>query len=452
MKNITLQQVISAVNGTFRGDEALLSRTVSDVSIDSRTITENALFVAIKGDRFDGHSFISDVLAKGALAAISSQPMDGNIILVEDTLEAYQKLAAYYRSLFDIPFVGITGSVGKTTTKELVSTVLSQRFNTHKNVGNLNNQTGVPQTLFKLEEKHEAAVIEMGTNHFGEIDSLAKMVQPNICIITNIGESHIEFLGSKEGILKAKSEMFAHRKPNGKIIVNGNDPLLRTLIGKYPELITYGIGSECDVYATDLKENALEGTHFTAHFNGTTADLFVPAPGEYMVQNALCALAAGLSLGMDIQAIKEGIAAFQPTAGRMHIIKKQDLTIINDAYNANPTSMSASIKTVCALDGRSVLILGDMFELGEKELDYHRQMGEFAAAQKADLLLCVGKLTFEMYMGAMAKGCRTMYFANKDILLRELPELLEDGDTVLIKASHSMRLDEVAAWLDENFE
>lgn len=452
MKNITLQQVISAVNGTFSGDQALLERVITDVSIDSRTITENALFIAIKGERFDGHAFIPDVLAKGALAAISSQAMEGNVILVSDTLEAYQKLAAYYRSLFDIPFVGITGSVGKTTTKELVSTVLSQQFNTHKNVGNLNNQTGVPQTLFKLDEKHKAAVIEMGTNHFGEIDSLAKMVQPNICIITNIGESHIEFLGSKEGILKAKSEMFAHRKPNGKIIVNGNDPLLRTLIGKYPELITYGIGPECDVYATDLKENALEGTAFTAHFNGQTAELFIPAPGEYMVQNALCALAAGLSLGMDISSIKEGIAAFRPTAGRMHIIKKQDLTIINDAYNANPTSMSASIKTVCALDGRSVLILGDMFELGEKELDYHRQMGEFAAAQKADLLLCVGKLSFEMYMGAMAKGCRAMYFANKDILLRELPELLEDGDTVLIKASHSMRLDEVAAWMDENFE
>lgn len=452
MKSITLQQVINAVNGTFMGDPALLEREITDVSIDSRTIKNNALFVAIKGDRFDGHTFIPDVLTKGALAAISSQPAEGNIILVSDTLEAYQKLAAFYRSLYDIPFIGITGSVGKTTTKELVSTVLSQRFNTHKNIGNLNNQTGVPQTLFKLEESHETAVIEMGTNHFGEIDSLAKMVQPNICIITNIGESHIEFLGSKEGILKAKSEMFTHRKPDSKIIVNGNDPLLRTLIGKYPELITYGIGPECDIYATDLKENALEGTHFTAHFIGQTAEIFVPAPGEYMVQNALCALATGLSLGMDIQAIKDGIASFQPTAGRMHIIRKQDLTIINDAYNANPTSMSASIKTVCGLDGRSVLILGDMFELGEKELEYHKQMGEFAAAQKADLLLCVGKLSFEMYMGAISKGCRAMYFANKDILLRELPELLEDGDTILIKASHSMHLDEVAKWLDENFE
>ena len=389
---------------------------------------------------------------KGALAAISSQQMDGNIILVEDTLAAYQNLAAYYRSLFDIPFVGITGSVGKTTTKELVSSVLAQKFNTHKNVGNLNNQTGVPQTLFKLNEEHEAAVIEMGTNHFGEIDSLARMACPDLCIITNIGEAHIEFLGSKEGILKAKSEMFAHRRPNGRIIVNGNDPLLRTLIGKYDNLITYGIGDNCDIYATDLKENALEGTRFTAHFNGKTAEMFVPAPGEYMVQNALCALAVGLSLGMEADSIAKGIAAFQPTSGRMHVIRKENLTIINDAYNANPTSMSASIKTVCGLDGRSVLILGDMGELGEKQLDYHRQMGEFAAQQKADLLLCVGKLSFEMYMGAIAKGCRAMYFANKDILLRELPELLEDGDTILIKASHSMHLEEVAAWLDENYD
>jgi len=451
MKKITLREIITAVDGSFSGDDALLNREIADVSIDSRTIAQNALFVAIKGGRFDGHSFIPDVLEKGAAAAISSQKMDGNIILVEDTLAAYQKLAAYYRNLFDIPFVGITGSVGKTTTKELVSTVLSQHFRTHKNVGNLNNQTGVPQTIFKLNDEHEAAVIEMGTNHFGEIDSLARMVQPDICVITNIGESHIEFLGSKEGILKAKSEMFAHRRPNGKIIVNGNDPLLRTLIGKYDDLITYGIGSECDIYATDLQENALEGTHFTAHFSGTKAEMFIPAPGEYMVQNALCALAIGISLGMDIKSIADGLSAFQPPSGRMHIIKKENFTIINDAYNANPTSMAASIKTVCTLDGRSVLILGDMYELGKNELDYHKQIGEFAAGQKADLLLCVGKMSFEMYMGAMSKGCRAMYFANKDVLLRELPELLEDGDTILIKASHGMHLEEIAAWLDENF-
>lgn len=452
MKSFTLQDVLNAVKGTFAGDPALLNETVKSVSIDSRTIEQGALFVAIKGDRFDGHSFIPDVLGKGALAAISEQPMEGSVILVKDTLEAYQDLAAYYRSLFEIPFVGITGSVGKTTTKELFSTVLSQHFNTHKNTGNLNNQTGVPQTLFRLEETHQAAVIEMGTNHFGEIDRLARMVRPDLCVMTNIGESHIEFLGSREGILKAKSEMFVHMKKGGSIIVNGDDPLLRTLIGKHDNLITYGLGDNCDFYATDLKEDGLAGTSFTAHHKGEELELYLPAPGKYMVQNALCAMAVGTVLGMSKDEIRKGIAAFSPTAGRMHVIRKDSLTIINDAYNANPTSMSASIETACKADGRTVLILGDMYELGSKELDYHRQMGECAAQNKADLLLCVGKLSFEMYMGATAKGCPAIYFGNKEVLLRELPELLEEGDTVLIKASHGMHLEEVAKWLEENYE
>ena len=452
MKNFTLQDAVNAVKGTYTGDPALLKETVKSVSIDSRTIEPGALFVAIKGERFDGHSFIPDVLKKGALAVISQQPAEGSVILVEDTLEAYQALAAYYRSLFEIPFVGITGSVGKTTTKELVSTVLSKHFNTHKNMGNLNNQTGVPQTLFRLEESHEAAVIEMGTNHFGEIDRLAKMVQPNLCVMTNIGESHIEFLGSKEGILKAKSEMFAHMREGGSIIVNGDDPLLRTLIGKHQNLVTYGLGDNCDFYATDLKEDGLTGTTFTAHHGEEKIELYLPAPGRYMVQNALCAMAVGHTLGMSHEEIRKGIADFLPTSGRMHVIKKDSLTIINDAYNANPTSMAASIETACKTEGRTVLILGDMFELGANERDYHRQMGELAASHKADLLLCVGKLSFEMYMGATAKGCRSMYFGNKDVLLRELPELLEDGDTVLIKASHGMHLEEVADWLEKNYE
>lgn len=451
MKTFTLQDAVTAVNGTFLGESSLLDRPILEISIDSRTIVKDSLFCAIKGERFDGHNFIPDVLQKGALAAISEKPMDGNILLVKDTLSAYQALAAYYRSLFSVPFIGITGSVGKTTTKELVASVLSKHFCTHKNIGNLNNQTGVPQTLFRMDETHEAAVIEMGTNHFGEIDRLAHMVQPNICVITNIGESHIEFLGSKEGILKAKSEMFAHMRPDGKIIVNGDDPLLRTLIGKHENLVTYGLGESCDFRATDIREDGFNGTSFTARYHGETLALYIPAPGQYMVQNSLCALAIGITLGMTPEEIRRGLAAFSPTAGRMHILKKDSLTILNDAYNANPTSMSASIETACKASGRTVLILGDMFELGKNEADYHRQIGEFAASQKADLLLCVGKLSFEMYMGASAKGCRSMYFANKNILLRELPELLEDGDTVLVKASHGMHLEEIVEWLDQNY-
>lgn len=454
MKPITLNFVLQSVGGSFSGDPSLLKKTIRALSIDSRSIGPGELFVPIVGERFDGHDFLDEAYQKGALAALSNRMADTRLplILVEDTTRAFQRLAQAYRDCFPgVPFVGVTGSVGKTTTKELIYSVLSTRYLTLKNKGNLNNQTGVPLTLFALEDTHEAAVIEMGMNHFGEIDALARIVKPDICVLTNIGDCHIEFLGSREGILKAKSEMFAYMNPEGHILVNGDDTLLYPLKRRYERVLTYGIDPKNDIWASDIQDLGLMGSQFTAHFEGRTLSLFVPAPGLYMIRNALCALATGRLLGVDAESIRQGLRAFVSTAGRMHILRARTLTVLNDAYNANPTSMAASIDVATAVEGRSVLILGDMFELGKEEHLYHYETGSYAVQKGAALILCVGKLSHSIFAGVQDAGGAALHFEGLAALREALPDLLLPGDTVLVKASNSMKLGSVVDFIMKNF-
>ncbi len=447
-----LRQALLACGGRFYGDEALLEREVPDITIDSRAVRPGFLFVPIKGDRFDGHDFITAARKSGALCCLSERPLDsGPFILVDSSLAAFQSIAEYYRSLFAIPVVGITGSVGKTTTKELIAGVLEQKYSILKNEGNLNNQTGVPITVLRMEPRHEAAVIEMGTNHFGEIRNLSRIARPRVCVLTNIGEAHLEFLGSKEGILAAKSEMLEYMEPGGAVVINGDDEYLATLTDKYPGAVTYGLGENNRVRAKDTHDLGLEGTRFTACFDGTQMRLHVPSPGAHMVLNSLAALAVGRLLGVGEEQIKQGVESFAPAAGRMSVIDTGNIKIINDAYNANPTSMAASICVAAKAGGRSVCILGDMFELGENEREYHRETGRKAAEEGVDLIVCAGELSRHTYEGAKERGANAPHFPDKESMLKALPDIIKKGDTVLVKASHGMRLETVAEWLIENY-
>ena len=445
MKSITINEIINAANGEFFGDNALLSHEIKGVVIDNRKVSKDYLFIPIIGERFDGHDFITSAFENGAALSLSSKKLktDKPYILVKDTLAAFQAIAGYYKSLFNVKTIGITGSVGKTTTKEMIASVLSECFDVLKSEGNLNNQSGVPQTLLRLEEKNEAAIVEMGTNHFGEIESLAKMVRPDFCFMTNIGDSHIEYLGSREGILKAKSEMLPYMSDNGKVFINGDDILLKTLKDKRDDCISYGISEENDFYAKDIKSLGLDGSEFTVCYAEKEIKCFVPSPGLHMVQNAVGAFALGITLGMNEQTIKNGIAKYEPISGRMCIEHAGSLTILNDVYNANPSSVKASINVMTNAQTRKVCILGDMLELGENSPAYHSEIGKYAAEKEMDVLVAVGKLSENTALSAIRSGIKTFYYETKEDLINMLPKVIKRTDTVLVKASRGMQLEKV---------
>lgn len=448
MKEFLLSQAVEAVHGTYCGDADALSKSVRGVVIDNRRVEAGFLFVPIKGERFDGHSFIPAAYEAGALACITERKLETKrpYILVEDSLLAFQNLAEFYKGLFDVKTIGITGSVGKTTTKELVSSVLSQKYDVLKSEGNLNNQTGVPLTVFRLGEHHEVAVVEMGTNHFGEIRNLAKIARPDFCFLTNIGEAHIEHLGSKEGILEAKSEMLEYMQKDGRVFVNGDDPYLRTLRDTRTDVTAFGIGVQNDIYAGEVQSRGLHGTDFVIHTADVEFPVHVPSPGGHMVYNALAAAAAGLALGMTPEEIKTGLAEYKTIAGRMCIETKNGVTVLNDVYNANPGSMRAALDVLAYAEGGKVCVLGDMLELGGRAGQYHRELGAYAA-QKADRVLCVGTLAEQIYAGAKEAGAETFYFPTQEELLEKIRQLVRKGDAVLVKASRGMKLEKTVEFL-----
>ncbi len=416
---------------------------VRSVTIDSRKVQPGFIYVAIKGERFDGHDFIPQSYENGAICCVTDRDLDTDkpYIKVSDTLAALRDLAEFFRGIFDIPVVAVTGSVGKTTTKELISGVLSVKYNVHKTQGNFNNQTGVPQTVFGLNEDHTAAVIELGTNHFGEIAAIAKVARPDICVFTNIGEAHIEHLGSRDGILKAKSEMIEFMNKDGYIIANGDDDKLITLKDSYDNVVTYGIDEHNDYYAKDIISHGLLGTEFTCVYPKGELKLGIHVPGRHMVYNALCAVAVGDALGMNAFELMRGVNGYVSTSGRMEIRPQGEYTVIADAYNASPTSMRSAVDVLKLAEGRKVAILGDMFELGENEAELHRQTGAYAKDNGVDFIICVGALSKNTYEGA--EGMERQYFDDVEELIKALPELLKAGDNVLVKASHGMNLERV---------
>ena len=464
MKNMTLTNIARACNGRLlypaeNSRKETEHAEAAGVVIDSRKAGENFIFVATKGERVDGHQFIPDVFAKGALGVVCEkepESLPGPCIVVEDSFEALKQIGEFYRQQLPVKVVGITGSVGKTSTKEFVAAVLSMKYKVHKTLGNYNNEVGVPLTVLSMPEDTEVAVLEMGINHFGEMHNLSRIARPDICIMTNIGQCHLEFLGSREGILKAKSEMFDFMKEDGSVCINGDDDMLASIKevkGKKP--VTFGLSEQCRVYATDIKGKGLFGSEAMIHGNGESFAVQIPLPGEHMVYNALAAAAAGQLLGLTPEEIRDGIAAVESVSGRSHIVKLPDKVLIDDCYNANPVSMEAAIDLLLQADGRRVAVMGDMFELGEQEKEMHARVGKYAADKGVECIICAGKLARCIYEGAReAAGERKdgpaaeiFYFEDRESLLEGINQILKPGDTILIKASHGMGFEKVVEQL-----
>lgn len=445
MNNISSLQAAEFACGELRGFDG----TIRHITTDSRTITKDCLFVALRGDRFDGHGFIEQAWEKGACTVMSEQmhnPPEGKgIIFVDNTRKALLNLAGGYRRMFDITLTNVTGSVGKTTTKDMIADVLSRKYSTLKTGGNYNNDIGVPITLFALDNTYETAVIEIGMNHFGEIDALAEVCAPDIGVITNIGVSHIENLGSREGILQAKCEMLPYIKKGGFAVLNGDDDMLKRLYGnaeKYglpPEvnIIWYGIGENNDIWADNIVSLGLNGTKCNIHTPIGNIDVYISVAGEHMVLNALAAAAVGFIRGLDSVMIKDGIENFRPTGKRMEIFElNSGVKIIDDSYNANPVSMKAAIDVLASCEGTKIAIVGDMGELGKHGIEMHAEIGRYLAKKNIDGVIGIGVLSENICKEAEINGITFVrHFDTVQDLLKE--DFVPIG-TILVKASHAM--------------
>ena len=393
------------------------------VSIDSREELLGKFFIPLKGQNHDGHDFLKEAYNKGAIL-FSEKEIDLPHIRVNSTYEALKSLAKYYLSLFSIPVVGITGSVGKTTTKDIIASVLDKKFNTVKTEGNFNNEIGLPLTIFKVTEETEVLVLEMGMNQLGEIHRLADIARPSITIITNIGEAHIEFLGSKENIKKAKMEILDFSPEH--IILNGDDEMLQNIEGA-----NYYYFKD----ASNINHKGLLGTTFTLNLEGESFEATIPIPGDYMISNSIVAAKVGFLLGLTPHEIQLGIKDFKSSNNRMKIEKVRNLNIINDTYNASPSSMKAVIELLSIQEGERILILGDMFELGEFAETYHKEVGEFAL-NKVDKIYSIG---------TMAKNYGGIHFETREEFLSsdEFENLKNLEATVLFKASRGMMFEQI---------
>lgn len=451
MKSFTIRQLVKAVGGNYFGDEAALDREIQFVTSDSREAAPGALFVAFVGARTDGHRYMTRCLKDGAVCCLSErEPAEDErpCVQVPSTLRAMGALAAWHRSRFHIPVIGITGSVGKTTTKEMVASVLSERFNTHKTQKNFNNELGVPQTLLRLDDANEVSVVEMGISDFGEMRRLTAMVHPTIAVMSVIGDSHLEFLHDHAGVLRAKGEIFESMGPDDLAILNGDDETLRAY---YPPTrrLTYGLQDGNDFVAANVENLGAQGVRCTIRHAGGEFDVHIPAYGVHMVYAALAGAAVGHSLGMTDEEIARGIAHYQTVGDRARVLHTPKLTIVSDCYNANPSSTAAAIESLRLLDGRKVCVLGDMLELGENTAALHRQVGERAAQAGVELVLCTGELSRSICEGARSAGGTALWFPDKDALISALPETIRMGDCILVKASHSMAFEDVTKALLE---
>lgn len=438
---LTLRALAAAAGGELRGDPEAWNVPVRNVVIDNREVEPGSLFVAVRGERFDGHDFAQGAAQAGAAGAVLSKEMDIGIpyVLVPDTVHALQAAARIHHDFYAPRTVAVTGSAGKTTTKEMISCVLSRQWTTASTKGNLNNQTGVPLTLFTIGPETEAAVVEMGMNHAGEIDRIAYAANPDVGIITNVGTAHIEYLGSREGILAAKCELLPHVAPDGRIFVNGDDDLLRTVSD--PRVRTFGLDEACDVRAADIRSSGLEGTTFTLVWDGGQVEIRIPAPGDYMVYSALAAAACGLHYGMDPGDIAEGVFAYRPAGSRMRVLEGT-YTVIDDTYNANPPAMVAALDVLAKAPGERVAILGEMRELGEQSAALHQEVLSYAATLPLRRILTVG----EAY-GNSNGDERIAHFATQDALLAVLGEFVQPGDTILVKGSRGVRMEQTVECL-----
>lgn len=456
MEAVTLAQICEAVGGTLFGG-ASPATPVTTVCYDTRELQEGDVFLPLVGERVDGHAFLDQALEKGAAAAFTAHRPERLLpgkgyILVEDTGAVPAALAAWYRDKFTIPFVSVTGSVGKTTTKDMVSAVLSEKFSVHKTPGNHNNTLGVPMALLDLTHDDQASVIEMGMNHAGEIDQISSLVKPDIAIITNIGDAHIENLGSREDILAAKAEVFAHMPPDGVAVLNGDDELLMTLKGKIKQhIVTCGASPYNDYYVSDLdRDLATDDLHCILHTPRDTVELTIPAVGDYMIYPVLMAAAVGERLGMTAEEIARGVLRYAPTKMRMNVVDRgAQVRILDDSYNANPQSMRAGLQTLAATQRDfKIAILGDMLELGPLGPGMHAMIGQLIAENHINCLVAIGELAHHTAKAAEdAQVPQVYWFETKEEALPTIAKLVEPGSAILVKASRRMAFEEIVQYL-----
>lgn len=421
---------------------------ITGVVTDSRKVEPGNLFVAIKGEKVDGHDYLAEVFSKGATAALVDHVPEGTkgtCIVAKNTIKGLQDIAEWYRRSLDVKVIGVTGSVGKTSTKEIIASVLVEGFRVQKTIGNYNNEIGLPLTILGLEPTTQIAVLEMGISDFGEMRVLSKVARPDICVITNIGQCHLEFLHDRDGVLKAKSEIFEYMAADGKVYLNGDDDKLRTIKdvnGKKP--VFFGLKDNNLIYPKSVKSMGLNGTKMNIRYKYKEFSAEIHMIGEHMVTNAMVAAAIGLDMGLPEDKVKRGLRDAKTIEGRCNLIKFNDAYIIDDCYNASPASMKAAIDILQSGVGRNVAILGDMFELGADSPKLHAEVGEYAACSTIDKLICVGENSKYMYAAAMKnKGSKlgVAYYATLDDLLTHLTNEVKPEDNILVKSSHGMEFD-----------
>ncbi len=456
MRDFTVREIADITGGILlSGDE---STVITNIQYDSRQVGKGTLFVPIKGANTDPHRFIGDCFDKGAAAALTEQDTSMGpgrpCIKVSDTRLALQQIAAFYRSSMDLHLVGVTGSVGKTSTKEMIAAALSDGLDVMKTQGNRNSQIGLPMTMFEIEPHHQAAVIEMGMSEFGEMDRLCDVARPDIAVMTNIGTAHIENLHTRENIMSEKFRITKHFDSTGVLILNGDDPLLSTLKGKCPfRTLSFGMDPDNDYYAEDVRTEGFS-TRFVCCSKDGRRELCIPALGVHSIMNALAAYAVGKVLGLDDESISRGLLNYRNAPMRQQIIGCGGMTIIDDSYNASPEAAKASLKVLAEVSkGRSIAVLADMLELGDAAADEHYGVGKKLAELGIDILIAVGPLSRSTAKGASENGCASVFCADTNPeALEKLLELLRPGDTLLVKGSRGMHTDEIVKGLCEKFK
>lgn len=447
MEKLSLKKIAEVIGAEYEGD-----LSIDTICTDTRKISKGCLFIAFEGEKFDAHTFVGEAEKLGAAAVVCHKKVDCNIpvLYVKNTRTAFLDIAGYYRSLFDIRLVGITGSVGKTTTKEFVALAMGAGYKTLKTEGNFNNDIGMPTTLLRLDSSYEAAVIEMGMNHFGEIHNLTLRSKPTMAIITNIGVSHIEYLGSRDGILKAKLEILDGMESGAPLLLNLNDDKLATAKIEGRKVYYFAIENEkADFNAHSIAESEMS-TSFKLTYNSREFDITIPTVGKHNVLNAAAAFAAGVLNDIEPEKVCTALGEYVPSGMRQKIVKLSDFTVIEDCYNASPDSMKASIGTLKSLEAKKrIAVLGDMLELGDYSEKMHREIGKFCADNGIDVLFGFGEVSRFYTEEASKGGVKAKAFTDREELLENILEELKSGTAILFKGSHAMRLDKTIQSLYE---
>ncbi|MCR5417239.1 MAG: UDP-N-acetylmuramoyl-tripeptide--D-alanyl-D-alanine ligase [Pseudobutyrivibrio sp.] len=444
MKNMTIERIAQVTGGQLCNPNncEISTKEIAGVINDNRKVEKDFLFVPMVGARVDGHDFIEDAFSKGALATLSEKDLDnvsGPYIKVEDTKVALKQIATAYRMELSIPVIGVIGSVGKTSTKEMLASVLSTRFNVLKTDGNFNNEIGLPLTICRITDEHQVAVVEMGISDFGEMHRLGDIAKPNYVVMTNIGQCHLEFLKDRDGILRAKTEVFEHMPEDGIVFLNGDDDKLSIADTLGLKKIFYGLNGE-EVSATNVEADGIVGSKATFTAYGESFNVEIPLPGEHNIMNALAATAVGIQMGLSKLDVVRGLKNASTISGRNNVITMRGITVIDDCYNANPVSMKASIEVLGKAPGKTIAVLGDMGELGEDERQLHYGIGAALQENHIGTVFTVGPLSAEID-SALRQGnssCMSHHYDTVEAMLEDLLPIMRSGDTILVKASHFM--------------